>query len=62
MFDDSISDDQNLDSLCHISEDEITSGYSRMENEDDIDSEDEWEMSRGAFDVIQEMQDKFDDE
>ena len=62
MLDGSISDGQNLDALCHMSEDEIVSGYSRTENEDDIDSEDEWGMSREAFDGIQEMQDEFDDE
>ena len=44
-------------------EDEIASGYSRKENDDDVDSdEEEWEMSRGAFDAIQEIQDEFDDE
>ena len=53
----------NLEALCHMSEDEIASGYSRKENDDDVDSdEEEWEMSRGAFDAIQEVQDEFDDE
>jgi len=62
MLDGSISKGQNLNALCHMSEDEIASEYSQVENEDDIDSEDEWEMSRGAFDAIQEMQNEFDDE
>ena len=32
----------------------------REQNEDDSDGE--WEMGRGAFDAIREMQDGFDDE
>ena len=62
MLDSSVSSGHNLDALCLISEDELASGYSRKENEDDVDSEDEWEMTRGAFDAIQEIQDEFDDE
>ena len=61
ILDDSISDGQNLNVLCDMSEDKIAAGYSRIENENDIDSDDEWEMSRGAFDAIQEMQDEFND-
>ena len=62
MLDGSVSSGHNLDALCLISEDELASGYSRKENENDVDSEDEWEMSRGAFDAIQEIQDEFDEE
>ena len=32
----------------------------REQNEDDSDGE--WEIGRGAFDVTREMQDEFDDE
>ena len=62
ILDDSITDGQNLDVFCDMSEDEIATGYSRIENENDIDSDGEWEMSRGGFGAIQEMQDEFDGE
>ena len=41
-------------------EDEIAAEYSRIENENDIDSDDEWKMSRGTFDAVQEIQEEFD--
>ena len=47
---------------CDMSEHEIAAGYSRIEKENDIDSDDECEMSRGTFEAIQEMPDEFDDE
>ena len=60
MLDDPRSDGQNLDALCGISQEEISVTYLREQNEDDSDGE--WEMGRGAFDAIREMQDEFDDE
>ena len=41
-----------------MSQEEISVAYLREQNEDDSDGE--WEMGRGAFDEIREMQDKFD--
>ena len=61
MRDNYISDGQNVDALCGMSEDKIAAGYSRIEKDNDIDSDVEWEMSHGAFDEIQEMQDEFSD-
>lgn len=61
MRDNYISDGQNVDALCGMSEDKIAAGYSRIEKDNDIDSDVEREMSHGAFDEIQEMQDEFSD-
>ena len=62
MLDNTAPDGHSLDTLCNMSEGEIASGYSRTEIEDDDDSDDEWELNRGAFDFIQEVQDDFDDD
>ena len=59
MLDDSKLDGRNVDALCAIPDDKIVTGYSRIEKENDIDSDDKWELSRGAYDAIQEMQDEF---
>ena len=61
MLDDSVSDGQNLNALYGMSKHEIAAGYSRIKNENDIDSDSEWKMSRRGFDAIQKMQDKFND-
>ena len=58
ILDDPRSDGQNLDALCDMSQEEISVAYLREQNEDD--SDEEWEMGRGAFDAIREMQDDFD--
>ena len=42
MRDNYISDGQNVDALCGMSEDKIAAGYSRIEKDNDIDSDVEW--------------------
>ena len=59
MLDDPRSDDQNLDALCGMSQEEISVAYWR--EQDKVDSDGEWEMVRGEFDAIREMQHEFDD-
>ena len=49
IFYDSISDGQNLHALCGMTKDKIAARYSRLENENDIDSDDEWKMSRAVW-------------
>ena len=44
-----------------MSEDEFGAWYLQIRNENDIDSNDEWQISLGAFDAIQEIQDEFHD-
>ena len=39
IFDDSISDGQNLNALCGMTKDKIVARYSRLENGNDIDDE-----------------------
>ena len=49
--------------MRHFSRRNFRDIFKRMKmkmNEDDSDGE--WEMGRGAFDAIREMQDEFDDE
>ena len=41
IMDDSISDSHNVDALCDIFKDEIAAGFSRIENENNIHSDDE---------------------
>ena len=42
MRDNYISDGQNINVLCGMSEDKIAAGYSRIEKDNDIDSDVEW--------------------
>lgn len=58
MLQDPISDDQNLDGFYDMSKNQIAAGYSRIENENNFDYDNEWKVSRGTFDAIQEMQDE----
>ena len=44
MIDDSIWDSHNVDALCDMFKDEIAAGFSRIENENNIHSDDEWKM------------------
>ena len=60
MLDDPRSDGQNLDALCGMSQKEISMAYWR--EQDEVNSDGEWEMGRGEFDAIREMQLEFDDE
>ena len=60
MLDDPRSDGQNLDALCGMSQEEISMAYWR--EQDEVDSDGEWEMGRGEFNAIREMQHEFDDE
>ena len=61
MLDNSISDVLNLDSFYDMSKEGIAAGYSRIKNENDIDSYSEQEISSGSFEAIQEMQGMIDD-
>lgn len=58
MLQDPISDGQNLDGFYDMSKNQIEAGYSRIETENNFDYGNEWKVSRGTFDAIQEMQDE----